>query len=311
MPHKTSEQLDQEIAELMKSNNMVPAEADSTEVQAEPAEPQVASDSASPDGAAAKDTVETSTTETKAESTQPVEGGHDAALEERLKNTQSRMHQATQEAAELRKQNEELSQQFQAMQGEIDRLKSAAQQQEQEQPQSEERNREDLPQDLQSAMEDYPEVVTPLVQQLQALQQQIREVEAMSRQSVDAVRQTEAEKQRAQFWNLIRQQHPDADDVVTSDDFRGWLGRQPQLVQGAAEHGGVEDAIFVLNLYKQTMGIGQRKQKTPPVTPSLSATKGTPQTKSFTRDQLAAMSPAEYAKNEAAIDEALANGWIS
>ena len=133
--------------------------------------------------------------------------------------------------------------------------------------------------------------------------------------STDAVRKTT-------FVQAVEAAHPDMQAVVTSDDFRGWLYRQPQFVQDAVVSGDSASAIKVLDMYKSE-GAGDSSQPNkkvlldaakqvaaPAVGRNTQPPTAEPEVR-FTREQIAAMSPEEFAKNEPAIDKAMAAGLVA
>lgn len=88
--------------------------------------------------------------------------------------------------------------------------------------------------------------------------------------------------------------HPDAQQILESDDFQGWVLRQPPMVERALWDGAVEDLIEILDKYKAAVGYGK-----PIVTPPR-----------FTRAQIAAMSNEEFVAREKDIDRAIKRGLI-
>ena len=93
----------------------------------------------------------------------------------------------------------------------------------------------------------------------------------------------------------ILQKHPDIQQVVNSEDFKGWVLRQPPMVAEAVYGfgGTAGDVIKILDDYKSAVGFG--KQRMEP---------------SFTRAQIRDMPQEEFAKNEKRIDAALARGLV-
>jgi len=223
---------------------------------------------------------------------------------ERYRNAQARMTQATQEAADLRREVAALQAQVSALQG---------QDQQNPPPQNTEDNA-----GLSKLRAEYPEFAGPIVDVLERQQKVIADLRAQNAEvaaSTDAVRKTT-------FVQAVEAAHPDMQAVVTSDDFRGWLYRQPQFVQDAVVSGDSASAIKVLDMYKSE-GTGDSSQPNKRVlldaakqvaAPAVGRNTQPPVTEPeirFTREQIAAMSPEEFAKNETAIDKAMAAGLVA
>ncbi len=148
--------------------------------------------------------------------------------------------------------------------------------------------------DLDSVVKDYPTVAGPLVREIRTLHHSIsRQSNEVQRVKSDLENRRRQEATKAHFA-AIRKTHPDLDEISASDDFQGWLSRQTNMVKRAAAEGDAKDVIEVIDRYKAAVGIGG-KQKKP----------------RFTRAQIAAMTPEQFEKNEAAIDQAVANGEIA
>lgn len=215
---------------------------------------------------------------------------------ERYKNAQARMTQATQEAAQLRRELEALRQQAIAP------------------PQRQIPNEDE--EDLSKWMQEYPDFAGPIVKKLnkqQAILKQLEEQNAQLRAQNETV-------QRDSFKQVVSAVHPDVGDIVNSDDFHGWLARQPKGISQMAHNGSADDVIYVLNQYKGSINAPRTSSKldearrvaTPNVrNASTGASNATGQLKSFTREQIAAMSEKEFEANEEAIDAAMAAGLVT
>lgn len=93
-------------------------------------------------------------------------------------------------------------------------------------------------------------------------------------------------------FDTIRTVHPDLDEITRSFDFEGWLLRQPPEVQRLKYTGNAEQVIDMLTRYKREFGLLPKPKPT------------------FTRQQIARMSPEEFARREPEIDKAIADGRV-
>lgn len=312
MTTKTAEELDQEADELWKVYF-------APEADGEPVEP---ADSAKPE----PETQEPA--ETQATSGQEAPPVEDSAAgdeldglslqnaEERIKNAQARMHTATQEAGQLRKEVGQLRAENQRLSVDVDMLKRELEQARKAPkppPESADSAAGIDDGDLKSAMEEWPEVVTPLLKRNQQLESRLRALEGTVSETVQASRATQEQAVLEAHNQRILAAHPDAFEVAGTDDFQGWLSRQVQVVQTAVQQGTADDVVWVLDQYKAAIGKSNRLQQArEAVTPSARGERRQPVSTGpkFTRAQIDAMSDEEFARHEAEIDRALAEGLI-
>lgn len=215
---------------------------------------------------------------------------------ERYKNARARMTQATQEAAQLRRELEAM------------RMNSGAAQQPRQ-------SRNDDDEDLSKWMQEYPDFAGPIVKKLNKQQAVLRQLEEQN----SMLRSQNENIQRDSFRQAVSAAHPDVSDIVSSDDFKGWLSRQPSGVSAMAHQGSAEDVNYVLAQYKNSMrqpGSSKLDEARRVATPSVrnastGASNASAPLRSFTRDQIAAMSEKEFDANEAAIDAAMAAGLVT
>jgi len=226
--------------------------------------------------------------------------------ESRYKEAVRAMNRAQQELAEYRKQSDHMIAQLQEQ--------VAALQTKQVEPSEDET-------DLSEAKELYPEVVNPLLKTIESLKKQLAKVtEDVTGVQGFAARYQQSEAQTAEERHFaeIHSVHPDAEQLASTEDFRNWANAQAPMIQMALQQGTAKDVIAALNLYRAESG------KPAPVsnkTDKLAAARdaavptvrgsGKPESKqTYTADQIAKMSRAEFLKHEAAIDEAMARGEI-
>lgn len=297
------EQEADEMLDAMESENASPEE-----VKVEQGQPTEASD----DTQAIKEPL--SDSEPKQDNTieneKPQERDPLEVAEERVANAQKRMTQATQEAADLRKQVQSLTQT-------VEELKQQPAQQPDNAINSQEGNALEKLDSLASEFEDF----APLVNAIRSIQNQVVSLQQSAEKTEQQVQQDQAKQAESEYMNAITAVHPDAETIALSPDFDAWLVSKPsffrQNVFGTGQPnsaGTPEQVNFVLSQYKQSIAPSQQTSKleeakklaTPSVRSKTETIKPKP---TFTREQINNMSLAEYEANEAAIDEWLyANG---
>jgi len=243
---------------------------------------------------------------------QPEEKDELKIAEERIANAQRRMTQATQEAAELRRENESLKSENESLKAQVESLQQSA------------KSDSDTLSQLDEIGEEY-EMIKPVAADLKKKDQLINElrqkIEQMSETSTDA----NAETQRQIHFNTIYAAHPDAQQVAESDAFQAYLankdfehqksGHQGPYPSQIIQQGSAHEIVQVLNDYKasktqtpsQDQVIEEARQAITPNPKQVVQPESTP---SFTREQIAAMSPQEFAQNEDAIMQAMSEGKI-
>lgn len=242
---------------------------------------------------------------------------------ERIKNAQQRMHTATAEAAELRKKHDSLTRDLEDAQADVRRLQREVDQLKAAPPAPAAPAPTPVAESaLKRLVDEYPEMA-PVVEEMLGLrtrnEQLAGKVTEMQTQIAETGRKvdTRSNSERiAEHLSAIRKKHPDLDKIKAADDFKGWKTRQPPVVQEALNKGTADDVIWALDLYKAAVGIGKRKGKlgaaVTAAQPDVTTTREPPtgQKRTFTRAQIRAMKPAEYAALEAEIDLAMAEGRI-
>jgi chromosome segregation ATPase len=235
--------------------------------------------------------------------------------EERYKNAQARMTKATQEAAALRREVDSLKK-------ENTDLKAQREQQKEKPTGS-----ADEDADLDKLLEDYPDVVGPLVRELRVLQKQFSEKDE---------RDTRTAQERAldEHFASIASAHSDWEDIVAQDDWQGWLDRQSPLRRRAAQEGTADEVIELLDAYKRDMGITVAETRNDPAPPQETAEEPeeagvqrprkqaeprVPKARKpdphagkriFTMAEIQKMKPEQYEKLEAEIDKAIEEGRV-
>lgn len=344
MPRINPEQLESEADELLKTMANPPAEPDTDEPGQAGDEPGGAGgDEPNKGGEPAGGEPENKAKPGDKPNDPPpeVDTGEDGLTldnaRERIRNAQARMHRATQEASELRKkvasQDGELSALRSDVSGlnqQIEALKKA------QPPASPDTVADDLSDaDLQSMAEEYPTLAKPFIKQINALNNRVKElmdslakVEGKVTETVQSTKEKEqADADKAHF-DAILAVHPDAFEVYESDDFNGWLLRQPPAFARSMKDGTADDVIYVFSEYKKAVGLTKPEPKgdeggakdslakaRAAATPNVRQVRTDPSRKpvkpTFTRDELANMPQDEFERREAEIDEAMAEGRVA
>lgn len=207
--------------------------------------------------------------------------------EERVRNTQARMHKATQEAAELRKYSARLEERLAELEAKV----QAA----------------DEP-DTKSLEEDYPDIAKPLLAKLSKLERQLNETQNSFQQKAEF-------SEREAHFEKIRASHPDFDEVAQSEDFQGWLERQTPVWKKVSQNGTADEVVELLSRFKEVLSprpSDRAKALAEPAMPKArrTNTNGESSKKVWSRDEINRLSLAEWAKLEDEIDKAMLEGRI-
>ena len=231
------EKLEQEAEELLKQMLAQNAEPEEAEDTAEDTDTPQAPEEAENPPTESVDTGEDGEPETPQEEDRGDQLSDDSdtakklhVAEERVKNAQARMTKATQEAAELRRVVTELQVTVASLQSRVVEAEAS---------------RDNIDDDLRALAEEYPDIAQPLLKKLSKLEETVTEY----RGRIDAER---SQSTLQGHFDAIRGAHPDMDDIVSSDDFTGWLDRQSPVWQRVAQNGSAEEVVELLNRYKET-----------------------------------------------------------
>ena len=186
----------------------------------------------------------TDTAETVAEDTNHQEGGDsddDLRLEiakanKAMKGAQSRMTKATQEAADLKRQNADLLKA-------LGELKSEA----------EERTRDDSK--LEQLREDYPDLAAPLLDELKRTQGQVASQQEALAEAAQRKIDEQNEQVAAAHFARIEAEHPDVNDLIETADWLNWLEEQDGATKQWIQTGSSNDVNTVLHRFKADMGV--------------------------------------------------------
>ena len=158
--------------------------------------------------------------------------------DERYKNAQRKMTQATTEAKELRRLHEQTM-------AELNNLKRQLAEKD-----------VDL-EKLKQVREEYPDLAAPILDAMERTQAQVAETNAEIEQLRQVRDQEVQAKAQEQHMALIREAHPDLDDIVQSGDWADWLEVQNDEMQRYAERGNVPEVVYLLNKFKSDIGFRQ------------------------------------------------------
>lgn len=156
--------------------------------------------------------------------------------EKAMKGAQSRMTKATQEAADLRRQNEDMFRNLAELKGQLA---------------EKERDTAKLAQ----IREEYPDIAGPLLDELSRTQAEVQSAkEALSAQ--ERYRNEELQARVAEeHFNRIRKVHPDVDELIATSDWMNWLDTQDASTHQWVEQGSSNDVNAVLSRFKDDMGL--------------------------------------------------------
>jgi len=186
----------------------------------------------------------TDTVETQAEE-EPVqdEGGEESGLrsalekaEKAMKGAQARMTRATQEAAELRKNNEQMMQTIAGLKSQVSES---------------ERDTSKLNQ----IREDYPDLAGPLLDELERTRQEVSSTKEQLSKAEQAKRDEQEAKVAEAHFDRIRAEHPDVDQLIETADWMNWLEDSDAQTKQWIQAGSSNDVNTVLYQFKSDMGM--------------------------------------------------------
>lgn len=251
----------------------------------------------------------TDTVEAQAEE-EPVqeESGEESELrsalekaEKAMKGAQARMTKATQEAAELRKANEQMMQT-------IAELKS----------QVEESARDTSK--LAQIREDYPDLAGPLLDELERTRQEVTNTKEQLSQAEQAKREEQEAKAAEAHFDRIRAEHPDVDQLIETADWMNWLEEADAQTKQWVQTGSSNDVNSVLYRFKSDMGmkpptpqertLEKAKQVAEPKMPKARKSKTKGDKKMWTVQEITAMPNHVFEKHKDEILQAWNTGSI-
>jgi hypothetical protein len=237
-----------EMDALLIQHGLKAEDEDDTDPGSE-AEPEESDSSAEEDEAGDRDRFDdgatpTGDSEEVADSREDGDSGEDVS-QRRVRDAQARMTRAAQEAAEYRRELEDLRMQNQQLAGQMQMLTELLKARETG-PQ-----KPDVPKPdpFSGLLEDLPEVA-PLVEALRAQTQELGQLRQAAATFQQRDQDRDAEAAGSRHESAILSVHPDAQTVATSDAFGAWLQQQPPVLQRIAEGGEAADVNWLLSQYK-------------------------------------------------------------
>ena len=232
------EQLEAEAKELMDQLTNASAEPVAADTEQEPEE-VVEETPEEPE-----ESVEVPAEEVSEEESDSGEDSPDlAAIDDRvekaeraMKGAQRKMTQATQEAADLRKERESLIKLVTELKGQLA---------------EQSRNTEGL----QKLKEEYPDVASPLLDEIQRLQDRLDEHSALNTQRDEEAVRAQQEREMEAHFERIRAVHPDYQEVTNTSDWALWIEEQDVVTQQWVQNGTANDVNAVISRFKADMDI--------------------------------------------------------
>ncbi len=111
--------------------------------------------------------------------------------------------------------------------------------------------------------EEYPEVVQTAVVLGKAIAQKMLDDVIGSGRVATSEKAEELASQinMMRFWDGVYQSHPDARKIAASKEFNDWTAKQSPLVKKLIVSENVEDAVTVLDAYKESLAKDSKKAK--------------------------------------------------
>ncbi len=267
---------------------------------------------------------EQSTAEDNSESFE-VDGVEESVKEQILnaqasyENARKKMTQATMEASDLRKKNESL-------QADVAMLKAQMLQVQQQPVAATDVEEPKRPDDLATLVEEYGEDFNPLVNSVRSQRDTITSLSDKLK-SIEEANVAAADRASRDAHNAaIVAKHPDAFDLVNTDDFQGWSLRQPPEVRDILKSGSADSVNWVLDSYKKAVTpsanskpdetarkqqlLDDARQAADPTVSTVRSDPGAETAPRFTREQIDKMSMADFEKYSDVIDQQLAAGQL-
>ena len=247
--------------------------------------------------------------ETIAEDTDQIEGGDsddDLRLEiqkanKAMKGAQSRMTKATQETADLKRQNADLLKV-------LGELKSEA----------EARTKDDSK--LNQLREDYPDLAAPLLDELERTQSQVASQQEALTQAAQRKIDEQNEQVAAAHFGRIETEHPDVNSLIETADWLNWLEDQDGATKQWIQTGSSNDVNTVLHRFKADMGVevqtpqeralAKAKAVAEPKMPKARKPKTAGGKKVWTIDEIKRMPISQFEEHQAEIMEAMGTNSI-
>lgn len=221
--------------------------------------------------------------------------------EKAMKGAQARMTKATQEAADLKRQNADL-------------IKSLTELKSQIVESSKDEGK------LAQIREDYPDLAGPLLDELKRTQDEVGKTkEAIANQELAKTQELENQA-HSEHFERIRMAHPDVDQLIDTSDWLNWLEDSDSQTKEWIQTGSSNDVNSILDRFKAEMGtpsstpqeqtLERAKQVAEPKMPKARKSNLNGEKKTWNVDEIMKMPNSEFEKHQSEIMKAMNNGSI-
>ena len=221
--------------------------------------------------------------------------------EKAMKGAQARMTKATQETADLKRQNADLIRSVTELKGQLV-----------------ETSKDDSK--LAQIREDYPDLAGPLLDELKRTQDEVGAAkEALAEQEQSKYQELQ-EQAQAEHFERIRSVHPDVDQIIDTADWLNWMEEADSQTKTWIQEGSSNDVNMVLSRFKADMGqpaptlqeqaLERAKSVAEPKMPKARKSKITGEKKNWTVDEIMRMPNKVFEKHQTEILKAMESGSI-
>lgn len=221
--------------------------------------------------------------------------------EKAMKGAQARMTKATQETADLKRQNADLIRSVTELKGQlVETSKDESK--------------------LAQIREDYPDLAGPLLDELKRTQDEVGAAkEALAEQEQSKYQELQ-EQAQAEHFERIRSVHPDVDQIIDTADWLNWMEEADSQTKTWIQEGSSNDVNMVLSRFKADMGqpaptlqeqaLERAKSVAEPKMPKARKSKITGEKKNWTVDEIMRMPNKVFEKHQTEILKAMESGSI-
>ena len=221
--------------------------------------------------------------------------------EKAMKGAQARMTKATQEAADLKRQNADLIKSLTELKGQL--VESSKDEGK-----------------LAQIREDYPDLAGPLLDELKRTQDEVGKAkEAIANQEQEKTQELENQA-HSEHFERIRIAHPDVDQLIDTSDWLNWLEDSDSQTKEWIQTGSSNDVNSVLNRFKADMGqpistpqeqtLERAKKVAEPKMPKARKSNLKGDKKYWTVDEIMKMPNKVFEKHQSEIMKAMESGSI-
>ena len=221
--------------------------------------------------------------------------------EKAMKGAQARMTKATQEAADLKRQNADLIKSLTELKGQL--VESSKDEGK-----------------LAQIREDYPDLAGPLLDELKRTQDEVGKAkEAIANQEQEKTQELENQA-HSEHFERIRIAHPDVDQLIDTSDWLNWLEDSDSQTKEWIQTGSSNDVNSVLNRFKADMGqpistpqeqtLERAKQVAEPKMPKARKSNLNGEKKTWNVDEIMKMPNKVFEKHQSEIMKAMESGSI-